>query len=102
MKAKDGVYNLMKEKREQLHDGGDGDLKDSIEYVLFDLGNRSQEVDVSLNDDIGENGGPRRKDQMENDFITEIGEEAHKFIENEEKEEVEDFDASVVSSQIAK
>jgi hypothetical protein len=46
MKAKDAVYNLMKEKRDRLHDSSEDGLKENVESILFDLGNRREEVDV--------------------------------------------------------
>jgi hypothetical protein len=103
MKAKEGVYNLMKEKRDRLHDADDGDLKDRIEEILFDLGIQSQEIDVSLKDEIGENDEPRRRDLMENNCVAEVEEVIYKLIENEEKVEEEDFDNVFDdSSQVAK
>jgi hypothetical protein len=75
MKTKEGVYNLMKEKRERLHDVSDvsdGELKDRIEEILFDYGSQNQEVDVSLKDEVGENDEPRRRDLIENNFVAEV------------------------------
>jgi hypothetical protein len=41
MKATDAVYNLMKENRDRLHDSSQDNLKEKVEDILFDLGNRS-------------------------------------------------------------
>jgi hypothetical protein len=54
MKAKDGVDNLMKEKRNMLHDINNCELKNRIEKILFDHESQDQEVDIRLKDEINE------------------------------------------------
>jgi hypothetical protein len=88
MKAKDGVYNLMKETREVLNDVGDDALEETVDVELCDIEDRNHGIDVQLIDDVEEYDVPRRREIMENNFVEDVEDGIYRLIDDEEKGEI--------------
>jgi hypothetical protein len=92
MKAKDGVYNLMKEKREVLNGVGDDVLEEMVDVELCDVEDRDHVIDVQLIDDVEEYEVPRRLDIMENGFVEDVEDGVYRLIDDEEKGEINEVE----------